>query len=225
MSVPARPMALVLLLTAACAGKDGDSGADLQPQIVGTISPDGAAEQGNVRFYKAFAFDQGGALLAYLSSSPEADCTEVGRYLQVGSAPYDPAPVFAPDTCNMFIKISEDYDGGIDYTRNEADAGLDLVGTGTAVECALGAGAFELTTLVTDDEDYYYSGRWWVGNPLTYRYTFEGSGADGYTLDLELQQLDGGFVQESMEAVRATAAVSGSIRAEYCTDLASTGLF
>lgn len=225
MNATPRTCALALLIAVGCKDKAADTGDDLEPQLVGTIEPDGAGEVGNVRFYKAFAFDQGGSLLAYLTSSPDADCASVGQYLRVGGDPYDPVKVFQPETCNMFIKIAEDYDGGIDYTRSEGDAGLDLVGTGTAIECALGAGAFELTTLLTDDEDYYYSGRWWVGNPLSYRYTFEGSGEGGYTLGLELSQLDGGFVHESLEEVRATASVSGSVKAEYCTDLASTGLF
>lgn len=220
-----RATALALLLTAGCAGKTEDTGDELIPQIVGSIQPDGAADAGNVRFYKAFAFDQGGAFLAYLSSSPKADCTTVGQYLRVGAEPYDPEAVFAPETCNMFIKIAEDYDGGIDYTRTARDVTIDTVGTGTAIECALGAGSFELTALENGEDDYYYSGRWWVGNPLTYRYTFSGSGEDGYTMEIELSQLDGGFVQESLEEVRATAEVNGTISAEYCTDLASTGLF
>lgn len=223
----AATFAVISLSLWACKGKEEDTGGEPDPYIVGQIQPDVGDDAGNIRFHKAFGFNQGEVFIAYISSNPDATCENVAQYLRVGSGAYDPSEMFRPDTCNMFIKVSQDYDGGIDYSRAEGDPSIDLVGAGTSIECALGAGDWELTTLLEDDPDpdYYYSGRWWVGNPLTYRYTFSGGDGEDYTLNLELSQLDGGYVHESLEEVRATATVSGSMPAEWCEGLASTGLF
>ena len=224
------PLAALTLALGACKGKEEDTGGEADPYITGQIQPDSGAHQGNVRFHKAFGFNQGEVFIAYISSNPDATCENVAQYLRVGGGAYDPSDMFRPETCNMFIKVSQDYEGGIDYTRDEGDAAIDLIGAGTSIECAMGPGDWALTTLLEDDPDpdYYYTGatsQWWVGNPLTYRYTFSGGDGDDYTLDFELSQLDGGYVHESLEEVRATATVSGSMPAEWCEALASTGLF
>jgi hypothetical protein len=219
---------LLLAGLGACKPEDPkDSGTDLEPSIVGSIFPERSDVPANVAIYKAFGFDQNQRMLSYFSSSPNATCENVADYLRVGAEPYDPEEMFAPDSCNFFIRVDQDYAGGINYTRSADDTSIDLIGTGTSIECALGEGSFELGVLREGDpdEDYYYSGRWWVGHPLTYTYNFSGGSEEPYTFEISYTALDGGYTQESLDGAAATAEVTGTIQGEWCPELASTGLF
>ena len=219
---------LVLSLTTACSGKDdsGDETVDsLEPKITGTVTAEGEASA-QVAFYKAFAFDQGGKLLAYLSSSPNATCENVADYLRVSEGPYDPKDMFEGGHCNMFIIIDGDFDGSFSHTRPADSTEPNLVAAGTSMECAMGEGQFELTRLTESDrDDYYWSGRWWQGRPNAYTYDFSGGAGSSYQLTLEMSAYDGGFIHEELDDTPAVGAVSGTIEAEWCDALGSTGLF
>lgn len=224
-----RVCALVALsVWASACGGEKDSATDEalpEPLVTGTITAGGEASA-QVAFYKAFGFDQGGRALFYLSSSPFASCDSVTKYLQVDSDPYDPAEMFQGGHCNMFIRLDSDYDGDFEYTRAVGSDEANLVGAGTSLECAMGQGDFELTRLTEDDrDDYYWTGRWWQGRPSAYTYDFDGTGEGGYTLTFNMTAYDGGFIHEELDDTPADGAVTGTIEAEYCASLGSTGLF
>ncbi|HCH61173.1 MAG: hypothetical protein CL927_12095 [Deltaproteobacteria bacterium] len=218
----------IALLMCACSSK-GETGseadAEVMPFITGTVSVDGQASA-EVAFYKAFAYNQGGTLLAYLSSSPSATCTNVADYLQLDQPPYDPVEMFEPSTCNLMLKIEDEYLGG--FTHNQtADADQPNFATlGSALNCAMGEGSFEYVALSeSDDPDYNWSGRWWEGGPFVYNYNLSGGDGEPYTFDIEMSAYDGSFVHESLNDNPANGAVSGTISAEWCERMGSTGLF
>jgi len=219
---------LLLALAVGCSGK-GDSAEDtvdsLDPKITGTVTVEGEASA-EVAFYQAFAFNQGGTLLAYLSSSPTATCENVSDYLRTGQDPYDPVDMFEPSTCNFFLKIDGDYNGGYSYSQG-ADADQPNFATlASAMNCAMGTGEFDYFPLSeSDDPDYNWNGRWWEGVPSVYTYDLSGGDGDGYTFSIEMSAYDGSFVHEPLNDSPAVGAVSGTIDASWCELLGSTGLF
>jgi hypothetical protein len=219
-------------LLVACKGGDdsGKAGEDLEPLVTGTITPDGEGVDARFEIYKAFGFDQGGRALLYLSSTPEASCDSVSTYLRSGGDPYDPVEVFTGGTCNMLIGVDATtvgFTGQLDWSRAEGEGGVDALGAGIAIECAMGEGAFEMTQLSeTDELDYYWTGRWWTGRPDVYSLSIGGGGGGAYALEFDLQHFLGGFIREGLAGNDpASGPVSGAIEAEWCTDLGTTGLF
>jgi hypothetical protein len=225
-------------LLAGCSGKsedDSGAGADAgpEPQIVGTVTPETGGVTADFAIYKAFGFDQGGSLIMYLSSTPEASCETVTQYLNVGRGdPYDPVSVMSGGTCNMLLEVpaTVGYEGELTWTRSEGDGGIDEISATSAIECAMGTGAFEVTTLSeNDDPDYYWTGdnaHWWQGTVVGYSLELSGGGGEPYEVSLDISTLKGGFVREGFAGNDpASGNVSGTIQAEWCTSLGSTGLF
>jgi hypothetical protein len=219
---------LFLALAVGCTGKD-DSAVDpvesIDPKITGTVTVEGEASA-EVAIYQAFAFNQGGTMLAYLASSPSATCENVSDYLRTGQDPYDPVDMFEPSTCNFFLKIDGDYDGGYSYSQ-AADADQPNFATlASAMNCAMGTGEFDYFPLSeSDDPDYNWNGRWWEGVPSAYVYDLSGGDGEGYTFSIEMSVYDGSFVHEPLNDSPAVGAVSGTIDATWCELLGSTGLF
>lgn len=225
-----RPLGLLALgvMLVACSSK-GETGSvdesELVPLVTGTVSVDGQASA-EVAFYKAFAYDQGGTMLAYLSSSPTATCTNVTDYLRVNQDPYDPVDMFEPSTCNLLLKIEDEYLGGFAHNQPADATQPNFATLGSAINCAMGEGAFEYVALSeTDDPDYNWSGRWWEGGPSAYNYNLSGGDGEDYVFDIEMSAYDGSFVHESLNDSPANGAVSGTIEAEWCELMGSTGLF
>jgi len=217
-----------LSVAVACSGKsdsgDGD-GSSALPLITGTVAvEDGTSAE--VAFYHAYAFDQGGTMLAYLSSSPTATCENVSDYLRAGQAPYDPTSMFEPNTCNFFLKVDDAYEGGYQHTQPVGADQPNFDTLASAMNCAMGEGDFELYALSeTDEPDYNYTGRWWEGGPSAYAYDLTGGGGSDYEFTIEMSAYDGSFVHEPLNDSPAAGAVSGTITASWCESLGSTGLF
>ncbi len=236
-----RPTSMLALaaLVVGCSGKsEDDSGAGAggapDPLIVGTVTPETGGVTGEFRIYKAFGFDQGGSLIMYLSSTPEASCDTVTEYLNVGRGnPVDPVNVFTGGTCNMLIEVpaeSVGYEGSLSWTRGADEGGIDEISAASVIECAMGEGAFEVTTLSAgDDPDYYWTGpnsHWWQGTQVAYSLSITGGSGSAYAVDIDITALRGGFPREGFSGNDpATGDISGSIEAEWCTALGSTGLF
>lgn len=228
MSRVAIGLAAVVVL-GACKGEDADSGSADGPvaYIKGSLGPDGEDITGEFAVYKAVAFDQGGRFLAYLSSDPEASCDNIVDYLYTDGDPYAPDDVINGGHCNMFLAI-DGYEDGLNHTWDrsmEGGTGFDAIGAGTSIACAMGSGEFVYEQRDNDDEDYFWSGRWWQGSPKDYTFAFSGSGEGGYTLDLTMSEFDGEWPYEGFDSHPASGNVSGTIEAEYCQGLATTGLF
>jgi hypothetical protein len=198
---------------------------ELIPFITGTVAPEHPEFDvtGEFEIYKAFAFNDQGTFWAYLSSNPETHCAEAVKYLNVGGDPYNPEEILSPGKCNMFIKIS-DWEG---ESSAKDDPSLSAQ---SAIQCAMGEGAFELTTIGTNDTDYYWTGKWWQGAPHGYEWNISGDRdgtADqqaGYEITLDIYELSGTFIHDEFNKYDASGSVSGTIDAYICEGLASTGL-
>jgi|GEM_PF-1226266 len=218
----------VVALAMGCTG-DKDSGASdvasLEPKITGTVTVEGEASA-EVAFYRAFAYDQGGTMLAYLSSHPNATCSNSADFLRTNQPPYDPVDMFEPGTCNLFLKIENDYDNGYVWDQPSGADQPNFATLGSAMNCAMGEGEFDFFPLSeTDDPDFNWTGRWWEGGPSAYVYNLSGGGGENYSFTIEMSEYDGSFVHEPLNDSPAVGAVSGTIEAEWCESLGSTGLF
>ena len=213
-----------LTLAAACGGGAGDTAGDA-PMITGTIQPEGEDVSGEFEGYRAFAYDQGGAFIAYISSNPRATCDKVTDYLTVGAEPYDPVDVLVAGKCDFFIYLSSGYDGGLSHSADKDDEELDTVGPGVSLGCAMGEGEWVYERRDGDDKDYYWSGRWWQGAPVTYSFDFSGGDGSEVVMDIAMQEYTGAFIYEEFANDPASGDVEGHVTAEWCTGLAGTGLF
>jgi hypothetical protein len=219
----------MLMLCTACTGEKQEE--ELISYINGTITPDhpSIVTSGEMTIYKAFAFNDNGTFLAYLSSNPEAHCGDVTQYLNDGA--FDPVEVLSPGKCNITIKL--------DWTACEDDSteGCDsftatddrILSAASSIECAMGEGVFEYRKLDDQDRaDYYWTGdnaKWWQGSLKGYVWDISGVRGEGYTLDLNMYEYDGAFIHEEFDKYDATGSVQGIIEAYTCEGLASTGLF
>lgn len=217
-------MKVKLAILGLCIGCTGDKEEEeLVSYINGTISPDHPTVDisGEISIYKAFAFDDNGTFFAYLSSNPEAHCGDITQYLTVGGDRYDPVEVLSPGKCNISIKLTE-WEGSFSAMDDAIKAAA------TSIECAMGDGSFEYTTLQSDDTDYFWVGedaKWWQGAPQGYIWDFSGVRGEGYTLDINMYEYSGGFIHEEFDKYDAFGNVEGVIEAYTCEGLASTGLF
>ncbi len=204
-----------LSLALAC----GEKEEELVPLLVGTVTPDHPELSLSADFegYKAFAFDINNTFWAYISSNPKANCSDVVNYLNVGSDPFDPVNVLSAGKCNMLIKLT-DWQGSVSLENDT------IVVAATAIGCAMGEGEFEFMNLDGNGKDYYWTGTWWQGAPREYRFDLEGDRDSGYTLDIDMSVLYGGFVQQEFEKYEAYGSISGIMDAYVCEGLASTGL-
>lgn len=204
-----------LALSMAC----GEKEEELIPLLTGIVDPEHPEYDltGEFTGYKAFAFDINNTFWTYISSNPNAHCGDVVNYLNVGSDPFDPVNVLSPGKCNMLVKLTE-WEGSISLENDPVAVAA------TAIECAMGDGEFTLTNLDGNGRDYYWTGKWWQGAPREYRFDIEGDRDSGYTLDLEMTVLSGGFIHEEFERYEAYGTISGVMDAYVCEGLASTGL-
>jgi hypothetical protein len=114
----------------------------------------------------------------------------------------------------------------LDLGRGERGAGQrrSLGAAGFSINCYFGDETWEYETRDSDDRDYYYQGREWLGSPAAYRYDFAPDG-DDYFIDLSMSEYNGQFPYETLESFPASGAVSGTITAERCDTLATTPIF
>ncbi len=218
-----RSLLLVLapLATLACNDKSADSGpgGTLTPQVSGTITVTGEDAEGRVELFHGFGFDQGGVVLLYLSSNPEADCALVTDLLGSHDGPFDMTGYVVGGTCDFFVR-KDGYTGEMTFVD-------DAFGrAGWAINCFTGQGAFEFENRTNGGDDgFYWTGRKWLGYPTVYSYTIRGGDGSDYTIDLDLVEYNGGFPEEGLEAYPATGAVQGSVSVEWCSTLGRTPAF
>jgi hypothetical protein len=212
------PLSLCASLLLVACGDKGDEGDEATPQITGEIQVNGQDEIGDVAIYKAFATSAGTGFLLYLSNNPDATCATVVDYLRTDE-PWDPTGFLTAGSCDIVASIStwDEVSG--------AQASDDPLGAaGFSINCYFGDETWEYETRDSDDRDYYYQGREWLGSPAAYRYDFAPDG-DDYFIDLSMSEYNGQFPYETLESFPASGAVSGTITAERCDTLATTPIF
>ena len=218
-------------LVIACSGDDDTSSKELgeiAAMMSGTIttegSPDGGDDlTGEFSIYRAYAFNAqvGNSQMmgAYLSSNKNATCDTVAEYLNVSGEAYNPENVLSPGKCNMFIKLTADYEDGISL-ENDSMAAIS-----SGITCAMGEGEFSYSELGENDIDYFWTGELWTGNVENYSWDIEGNVESGYTLDISMSTYTGFFTQSALGEFPASGTVSGTVTAEACAGIFSTGHF
>ena len=218
-----RPSTLcaLALTVAACNGETDSAGdAAITPQVTGDIAMVGQDAEGRVEIFKAYGIDQGGRVMLYLSSNPDLTCPMAAELLSTHDGPFDPTDYIVGGTCDFFIKKDE-YDG-VEMTFTDDPFGR----AGWAINCFTGDGAFEFQDRTDGGDDgIYWTGRKWLGYPTVYSYTITGGNEEPYTLQLDLQEYDGGFPEEGLDSYPATGSVVGTVEAQWCPDLGRTSSF
>ena len=180
--------------------------------LQGVIEADGNTAE--VNGGAAFAYSAGGALVAYISSNPASTCDDVVDYLTAPDA-IDPSDVLLGGTCNVYIALYDGFDGSFQATDDR------MIAVSSAIGCAMGDGDFVYEERFEGAFDYYWSGVWWQGFPVSYTWDFSGQEGDDMTLDISMSSYEGGFIYESFDDVPAAGDVSGVVTAEWCPGLAA----
>ena len=202
----------------ACSGGE-DTGDGLSPKLTGTITAEDGKGEGIVEIYNGFGFDQGGVFISYLSSNPNTTCDSITAHLQSHSGPYDPSDILVGGTCDIYYKVSSDYDGELEASNDP------MAAAGMAINCYMGEGGWVLETRDSDDTDFYWQGDHWQGHPTAYDLSMSGGNESGYTYSLEMTEYDGNFIYEDFDNDPAGGSVGGTVDLEWCPGLGTTPLF
>ena len=190
----------------------------LEPMLTGTLTaphPDMGDMSGEFLGYKAFAFDDQGTFVTYISSNQAATCETVASYLTIESDNRDASSVLLAGHCNLFIKLTDYDDTAVFSAQDDAFASA-----GSSIECAMGEGSFQAEATETS-----WDGQWWLGIPKTYSWEFSGDKETEYTLEIDMSLFSGSFVLDEFDRKDATGNVSGVVTATVCSELAGTGYF
>jgi hypothetical protein len=155
--------------------------------------------------FAAIAYD---TLYVYASSTPGVTCEDILTSFEKG----DPSGVMTPGTCNLFLLV-QGYAGSL-QAEDDPDASVS-----SAVFCAMGDGEWSTNEAGSNA----WTGTWWQGYPVEYRWDFEGESPDDLVMDLEMTHYEGSFPYD-MEATGpapASGTVAGKLTPESCPDLAS----
>lgn len=187
---------------------------EIEPMLSGSLSPDGHDLSADFYGYQAFGFDNEGTLVVYIASQKEASCESVASYIKGESI--DPSQLFEPQSCNLFVKVS-DYEGSWQAQDDR------MLSASSSINCTMGDGAFEYEN--GSDSGYYWTGNWWAGFPIEYNWSITGDRETSYALEIEMKTYEGSFPLEEFDRYEARGTVSGSVEAQVCPELGSTGQF
>ena len=147
------------------------------------------------------------------------DCDDITEHLQSHSGAYDPSDVLVGGACDIYYKISSEFDGDFDAANDPFAA------AGMAINCFMGDAEWVLETRDSDDTDYYWQGDHWQGHPTAYDLSIVGGGESNYELEIEMTEYDGNFIYDDFDNDPSSGVVSGTIELEWCPGLGTTPLF
>lgn len=208
-----RPRFLLLLPLVLVSCVKDDTGQDY-----GILEGELAFDDGEVAAiagHRAFGFDRNGQVLLYFASNNAATCAGVAEELQWGE-PTDPSDLFSAGHCNVYAMVN-------DYSGSEVTISSDRLRVTWALNCTIGEGAWNWEVR-GNDSGFYWSGRWWQGDPETWTITLSGGGGDDFVADVQMNDYDGDYSYEFIEAT-AEGLVSGTALVEWCDDLGESDLF
>ena len=186
------------------------------PMLEGALTPEGHEVSGDFYGYRAFGFDNEGILVVYIASHKEATCESVAQFMRATADPIDPSTIFEAQSCNIMIKTAG-YEGSWEVSDDRFES------ASSAISCTMGDGEWVYQN--GDDKGYYWSGNWWAGFPIEYKWNISGDRASEYVLDIEMSVYEGSFPREEFSRYPASGLVSGTVTAEVCTNLGSSGHF
>jgi hypothetical protein len=186
------------------------------PMLEGSLTPEGHDVSGAFYGYKAFGFDNEGTLVVYIASQKEADCATVSQFMRSTADPIDPSLLFEPQSCNLMLKTA----GYEDSWEAEDDR---MESASSAISCTMGDGEWIYET--GPDNGYYWSGNWWAGFPIEYKWSVSGNRDSEYVIDIEMSVFEGSFPREEFSRYPALGMVSGVVTVEVCTELGQSEHF
>lgn len=205
--------AAVLLLLPACAEKEGAG------RVSGDVAIPERSLSADVDWDAAFAYAEGGRLIAFLTGASGASCASVAAYLGPNEGALEKEGILEGGSCTMTIVV-DDWDGDTALSWGpEASEGYNP-GLSSNLRCEFGDGSWVLETRGSGYEDYYWDGPVWTGIPEVFDWSISGDDEE-VSLDLEMTAFDGNFPDEvSAERYAAEGDLSGTIRAQWCPELA-----
>ena len=122
---------LITPLVVACAFKSDEDVED-EPQVVGSIAPDGEDVSAEVAIMRAFAMHTENRFAAYFSNNASATCEAVTEYLRA-DAPHDPSGFLVGGACDVAVRIDTWEDGTGRSASNDP-----LAAAGFVINCYFG---------------------------------------------------------------------------------------
>lgn len=204
--------ALLLSTFLACGGADAGS------QLDGTLTT--ADYSVTVANSAAFGFHIDDQAYLYVASNPDATCADVVDYLTHSSSSeaYDPTAVWLGGTCNLLLSLSG-YDGS-DFSFGGDDNYLKGFWN---LNCAMGEGEFVYETR-NNYTDYYWSEQVWIGGAEGHDTTVTHETDASYTITTTLTSWRGNY-NDQLGDVPMEGSVTGTVQAEWCSDLYQSGLW
>ena len=190
--------------------------APIEPMMTGTLVPEGHDLSADFFGYQAFGFDNEGTLLIYIASNKDASCDTVAPFLRTTADPIDPGIIFEPGSCNLMLKTAN-YEGSWEAEDDRMES------ASSSISCTMGDGEWLYES--GPNGGYYWSGNWWAGFPIAYKWSVTGDRDSEYTVDIEMSGYEGSFPREEFSRYPASGVVSGTVTVEVCTELGQSGHF
>jgi hypothetical protein len=176
-------------------------------------------ERGAFGFHGENASGQERAIL-YVTGPGTGSCELVASYLRGDTL--DPSLLWEADDCNLVLTV--DYAGSPVEFSSSPEA-LSASAT-PSLTCQIGDGAFVYEQRGSRPMDWYWSGRTWQAMPMRWSLALSGGLGEPLSLDLELDDYQGGFIYEldNLDA-DGTGRLAGHAEAEWCEGLAEAAVF
>lgn len=182
--------------------------------IEGSISVADIGESADIAWNQAFYATKNGAMLAFITGVPGANCPQIAEFLSSSDGATEKEGIYDGGGCVMTIKIDE---WSSEYEASWPGEGWDP-SAGTSIRCEFGAGEWERETNSTGREDYYWTGTTWDGQPTVFDWRFS-EDEDAVELEMDMSAFEGDLIYESSGQLAGTGEVSGTLRAEACPAL------
>ena len=190
--------------------------APINAMLSGSLTPEGHELSGDFLSYRAFGFDNQGILVVYMASNREATCESVSQYIGFDADPIDPSTIYEPQSCNLMLKTTG-YEGSWEVSDDR------LQSASSSINCNMDEGEWEYQT--GEDRSFNWSGKLWAGFPTKYKWNISGDRDSEYILEIEMSEYEGSFPREEFSRYPANGNVTGTVQAEVCMEMGSSGHF
>ncbi len=187
--------------------------------IEGSISVDEIGESAEIAWTQGFFAVGDGAMLAFLTGVPGANCSDIAAFLSSSDGATEKEGIYDGGGCVMTVKV-EDWSG--DYQVSWPGEGWDPA-AGTSIRCEFGSGEWERETNSSGREDYYWSGTTWAGKPTVFDWAFSQDG-DELELEMDMSAYEGSLIYESAGNLVGSGDVAGVVYAQECSALQGAGV-
>lgn len=230
-------ISLLLSMTLACAGGDGDTTADTENSDTnatetGEVGPSGPMATGtiamrdpemglsaDVELWRAFSYYTDDTTLVYATSSADATCDDVATML-IGKKEVDPNDIFESNSCNLVLQST------FKPNRPNYDIQTDE-GAIATIYCAYGEGEWTWED-GWKGERWYWSGEYYTASAWKGTLGLTEGENQSVNAPIELREYEGNFPlneEGSAEEHKASGKLMGTLVTEHCEKLKNTSWF